>query len=336
MKICVFGAGAIGGFVAGKLAQVDSLAVSVVARGPQLDAIRRSGLRVQSPSGTVEVRVRATGQADELGTQDVVFIALKQHQVADALPALATLIGPQTTVVPPTTGIPYWYFHGMPGPHGDRPLERLDPGAAQWRVLGPERAIGCVYWAAAEVTEPGVIHHDGKLLRFPIGEPDGTSSARILRLASAMNAAGLNAPVVPDIRAWIWAKMISSLSWNPVAVLTGATLDRLTASSEVVAVVRRMMREAERIAEALGVLSWPITADERIAAARNAGAHKMSMLQDWERGRELELGVLVDSIAAMRELAGAPTPTIDEVYGFLALKVGAGIQSTLHPVPTSV
>ena len=336
MKICIFGAGAIGGFIAARLAQVDGLTVSVVARGPQLDAIRRSGLRLDSPSGTVEARVRATGQAHELGIQDVVFIALKQHQVAGALPALATLIGPQTTVVPPTTGMPYWYFHGLPGSHGGRQLERLDPGSVQWRTLGPERAVGCVYWAAAEVTEPGVIHHDGKLLRFPIGEPDGSSSARILRLASAMNAAGLNAPVVMDIRAWIWAKMISSLSWNPVAVLTGATLDRLTSSREVVAVVRRMMREAERVAEALGVLSWPITLDERIAAARNAGAHKMSMLQDWERGRELELGVLVDSMAAMRELAGVATPTIDEVYEFLALKVDTAAPSSAHSVPATV
>ena len=222
--------------------------------------------------------------------------------------------------MPPTTGIPYWYFHGLPGPHGDRQLERLDPGGTQWRTLGPQRALGCVYWVATEVVEPGVVHHDGKLLRFPIGEPDGSTSPRVRRLADAMNAAGLNASIVPDIRAWIWAKMISSLSWNPLAVLTGATLDRLTSEAGVLALVRRLMREAEQVAEALGVEHWPITTDERIAAARNAGAHRMSMLQDWERGRPLEIAVLTDSIAAMRELAGVPTPTIDEVYALLRLR----------------
>jgi 2-dehydropantoate 2-reductase len=319
-RICIFGAGAIGGFVAAHLARVDGV---VVARGAHLAAIRERGLRVVSPQGEVAARVQATDRAEDLGPQDIVFIALKQHQLADALPALASLLGPDTSVVPPTTGIPYWYFHGLDGAHGGRQVERLDPGGAQWRTLGPERALGCVYWVATEVTEPGVIHHDGKLLRFPIGEPDGTASPRLQRLADAMNAAGLNAQVVPDIRAWIWAKMISSLSWNPLAVLTGATLDKLTASPEVVAIVRRMMREAEVVAEALGVDHWPISTDERIAAARNAGAHRMSMLQDWDRGRPLEIDVLTESVAAMRDLAGVATPTIDEVYALLRLRASS-------------
>jgi 2-dehydropantoate 2-reductase len=180
--------------------------------------------------------------------------------------------------------------------------------------------VGCVYWVATEVLEPGVVRHDGKLLRFPIGEPDGCSSARLQRLAQALNAAGLNAPIVPDIRAWIWAKMISSLSWNPLAVLAGATLDRLTADPAVVSLVRRLMAEAERVAEALGVGQWPITAEQRIAAARDAGAHTMSMLQDWQAGRPIELDVLIDSITAMCELAGVQTPTIDAVYGLLRLR----------------
>jgi len=323
LRICIFGAGAIGGFVAAHLAQVGGLEVSVVARGAHLAAIRTRGLRVVSPKGELQARVRASDRAQELGPQDVVFVALKQHQVAAALPDLATLLGPETAVLPPTTGIPYWYFHGLPGPHRDRQVERLDSGGAQWRTLGPERAIGCVYWVATEVVEPGVVRHDGKLLRFPIGEPDGRSSARLQRIAEAMDAAGLNAPVVPDIRAWIWAKMISSLSWNPLAVLTGATLDRLTADPAVVGLVRHLMREAEQVAEALGVGLWPITTDERIAAARNAGAHTMSMLQDWQQGRPLEVDVLVDSIMAMRELAGVQTPTIDAVYGLLRLRASS-------------
>jgi 2-dehydropantoate 2-reductase len=323
MRICIFGAGAIGGFVAAHLAQVKGLEVSVVARGAHLAAIRERGLRVVSPKGELVAQVRATDRPDELGAQDIVFIALKQHQLVPALPGLAALLGPDTCVVPPTTGIPYWYFHGLGGPHGGRRIEALDPGGAQWRTLGPERAIGCVYWVATEVIEAGVIHHDGKLLRFPIGEPGGRTSPRLQRLADAMNAANLNAQIVPDIRAWIWAKMISSLSWNPLAVLTGATLDKLTGTPEVVTLIRRLMREAETVAEALGVERWPITTDERIAAARHAGAHRMSMLQDWDRGRPLEIDVLTDSVAAMRELAGVATPTIDEVYALLRLRASS-------------
>ena len=323
MRICIFGAGAIGGFVAAHLAQVDGLQVSVVARGAHPAAIRARGLRVLSPKGEITAQVRATDRAEELGPQDLVFIALKQHQLAPALPALASLLGPDTTVVPPTTGIPYWYFDGLGGAHGGCQIDRLDPGGAQWRTLGPARALGCVYWVATEVSEPGVVYHDGKLLRFPIGEPDGMTSPRLQRLANAMAAAGLNPQIVPDIRAWIWAKLISSLSWNPLAVLTGVTLDRLTASPELVGIVRRMMREAEAVAEALGITHWPISTDERIAAARNAGAHRLSMLQDWDCGRPLEIDVLTESVAAMRELAGLPTPTIDEVYALLRMSCAA-------------
>mgnify|MGYP001438341470 CR=1 FL=1 len=326
MKICVFGAGAIGGFVAAHLAQVDGVEVSVVARGEHLAAIRAEGLRVRTPQRELKADLRATDRADELGVQDVVFIALKQHQVPAALPALAALIGASTTVVPPTTSIPYWYFHGLPGVHANRPIERLDPGGAQWRALGPQRAVGCVYWVATEVVRPGVVHHDGKLLRFPIGEPDGSTSPRLRALADAMNGAGLNAPIVPDIRAWIWAKMISSLSWNPLAVLTGATLDRLCAQPAVVALVRQLMREAEQVAEALGIEQWPISTDERIAAARNAGGHRMSMLQDWERGRPLEIDVLAESIAAMAALAGRETPTIDAVYALLRMRTSMAMR----------
>ena len=320
MRVCIFGAGAIGGFVAAHLARVSGLDVSVVARGAHLAAIRELGLRVVTPQGEIVAHVRATDRAEELGAQDFVFVALKQHQLPAALPSLATLLGRDTTVVPPTTGIPYWYFHGQGGVHGGRQVDRLDPGGALWRTLAPERVLGCVYWVATEVTAPGVIHHDGRLLRFPIGEPDGSTSPRLQRLADAMNVAGLNAQIVPDVRAWVWAKMISSLAWNPLAVLTEATLDRLTASPEVIGIVRRLMREAEVVAEALGIERWPITTDERIAAARNAGAHRMSMLQDWQRGRPLEIDVLTDGVAAMRELAGLQTPTIDEVYALLRLR----------------
>jgi 2-dehydropantoate 2-reductase len=319
-KICIFGAGAIGGYLAVHLAQVEGLEVSVVARGAHLAAIQRDGLRLDSPLGEKRARVRATDRAQELGVQDYVIVALKSHQVGEALDGVGALLGPHTVVLPPTTGIPYWYFHGLPGPLRDHQMERLDPQGRQWRAIAPERVIGCVYWVAGEVTAPGVIHHDGRLSRFPIGEPDGTSSERVRRLANAFAACGLDAPIVPDIRAWIWAKMISSLCWNPVAVLTTATLSELNARPDIVALVRRMMAEADTLALKLGVDSLPISIDQRIEAAANAGHHKMSMLQDLELGRPLEIEVLVDSILAMRELAHSPTPTIDDVYALLRMR----------------
>ena len=320
MKICIFGAGAIGGFLAARLAQVKDLEVSVIARGPHLQAIKKNGLRLISPSGELECRVMATDDPSELGPQDYVFIALKAHQVTSALPGLKHLLGPGTVLIPPTTGIPYWYFHGLPGAFENRQIEQLDPCGQQWQHLNPERVLGCVYWVAAEVTEPGVIHHDGSFANFPIGEPDGTSSARVTRIAEAMQTAGLQAPVVNDIRSWIWTKMISSLCWNPVATLTTATLGELNQRPEVVSIVRRMMQEAGAVAECLGVKSLPMSIDERIATARKAGGHKMSMLQDLERGRPLELEVLFDSITTMRDLAQLATPTIDDVYALLRLR----------------
>jgi 2-dehydropantoate 2-reductase len=312
MKCCVFGAGAIGGYIAVHLAQADGVDVSVVARGDHLAAIVGKGLRLESPQGHLQARVKATDRPADLGPQDVVFIALKSHQVAPALDGIRSLIGPSTIILPPTTGIPYWYFHRFPGPLRDRQMEILDPEGRQWRAISPERVIGCVYWVASEILAPGVIRHDGSLSRFPIGEPDGSTSERVKGLADVFSAAGLDAPIVPDIRAWIWAKMISSLTWNPIACLTMATLEELTAEPAIVGLVRRIMTEADSLAFRLGVDRMPISIDDRIAAARMAGAHKMSMLQDLERGRPLEIDVLVDSIVAMREIAQMPTPLIDD------------------------
>ena len=184
-------------------------------------------LRVVTPQGAITAGVRATDRTEVLGPQDLVFIALKQHPVPAALPTLptlptlATLLGPDTTVVPPTTGMPCGYFHGLGGAPGGRQVDRLDLGGASWRRLAPERAVGCAYWVASEVTEPGLIHHDGKRLRFPIGEPAGCVRPRLQRLGCD-EPAGLNAQIVPDIRAWICARMIGGLAWNPLALLTEA------------------------------------------------------------------------------------------------------------------
>jgi 2-dehydropantoate 2-reductase len=327
MKICVFGAGAIGGYLAAHFAQVAGVEVSVVARGAHLAAIKAEGLRLESPGGELTADVAATDRPADLSPQDFVILALKSQQVTPALPDIAPLLGPATAIVPPTTGIPYWYFHDLPGPLRNHQIESLNPRGMQWWALAPERVLGCVFWVASEVTRPGVIHHDGSLSRFPIGEPDGSTSERIRRLAELFKASGLDAPIVPDIRAWIWAKMISSLSWNPIATLTLATLAELNARPEIVAIVRRMMAEADALARQLGVERMPISIDERIAAARSAAGHKMSMLQDLERGRPLEIDVLIQSIEAMKELAKAATPTIDDIFALLRMRASTFAKS---------
>ncbi|MES2492200.1 MAG: 2-dehydropantoate 2-reductase [Pseudomonadota bacterium] len=321
MNICVFGGGAIGGLIAAKLSQVPNVTVSMIARGEQLAAVRANGIELHSPTGNVNARILATDDPRELGPQDYVFITLKSHQVLSAVPQITALLGPDTVVLPPTTGIPYWYFHDLPG-QAPRSIDRLDPGARLWNALPVSQVLGVVYWFACEGTAPGVVHHDGSSVRMPVGEPDGSLSPRLRRLADVLAAAGFDSPAVDNIRAWIWIKMISSLAWNPVAVLTRATLGEIIAEPRLVDMVHRMMAEADTVAARLGAPA-PLTIDERIAIARNASGHRMSMLQDVERGRPLELDVLVDSIEAMREIADLPTPTIADVYALLKLHVAS-------------
>lgn len=322
MKVCIFGGGAIGGLIAAKLSQLADVEVSIVARGEQLAALKANGVELHSPTGDVHARVAVTDRPEDLGVRDYVFVTLKSHQLDSAVPQIAALMGPETVVLPPTTGIPYWYFHGLPG-RAARSIERLDPGGKLWAALPVQQVLGIVYWFACEAVRPGVIHHDGTSLRMPVGEPDGSISPRVARLSDALTRAGFDSPAVDNIRAWIWIKMISSLAWNPVAVLTRATLGEIIAQPRLLDMVRRMMAEADAVAAKLGAVA-PLPIDDRVAIARNASGHKMSMLQDVERGRPLEIDVLVQSMEAMREIAGLPTPTIEDVYALLSLHVATG------------
>lgn len=324
IKICVFGGGAIGGLIAAKLANQPGVDISIVARGEQLAAIRANGLELHSPTGDVRSRITATDNPEELGPQDYLFITLKSHQVLPALPQLKALIGSHTAILPPTTGIPYWYFHGLPGTP-QQTIARLDPGGALWDALPASQVLGVVYWFACEAVRPGVIHHDGSSVRMPVGEPDGSMSERVQTLSRLLCAAGFDSPAVDNVRAWIWIKMISSLAWNPVAVLTRATLGEMIAEPRILRIVERMMEEADAVAAKLGAPA-PMALEDRIGIARNASGHKMSMLQDVERGRPLEIDVLVDSIEAMRDIADIPTPTIDDIYALMKLHVASGVR----------
>ncbi len=320
MKICLYGAGSIGGIIGAHLARVKGVEVSLIARGAHLDAIRRNGLRLISPHEDFTVRVNATDDPAQLGPQDVVFITLKTHQYLAVLDKVTPLLGPVTTLIPPTTGAPYWFFHKLAGPFEGSRLKRMDPGGRQWSTFGPERALGCAYWAGGVV--PGVAHLENEVCYLPLGEPDGSTSARVTALSAAMTEAGLKAPVKSDIRAEIWSKMINSLTWNPIAVLTLADNGSIGRSPGAVDIARRMMTEAEAVAAKFGAtMATPM--EKRIEFTIGLGDHKMSMLTDLQAGKPLEIDALAGSIADLGELAGVTTPTIDMMLSLLKLRASS-------------
>ena len=317
MKICIFGAGAIGGYMGAKLAKAGA-DVSLVARGPHLAAMRDKGLTLIEEEGTFTVPVTASDNPADLGPQDYVIVTLKAHSVPPVVDRMQPLIGDHTTIVSGVNGVPWWYFHGLEGPLADTQLESVDPGGKQWTGFGPERVLGCVVYPAAEVSEPGTIRHiEGN--RFSLGEPTGEKSERAKRLSEALQAVGLKAPVRPRIRDEIWVKLWGNLSFNPISALTHATLDVLCTDEGTRKVARDMMVEAQTIAEKLGV-KFPIDVDRRIDGGAAVGAHRTSMLQDLDAGRPMEIDALVTSVQELGRLTEVPTPTIDTVLALIRLR----------------
>jgi len=317
LKICIFGAGAIGGYLVAKLAAAGA-DVSLIARGPHLAAIQTRGLTLIEDGTSATRPVRAAERAAELGVQDYVIVTLKAHSVPPVVPLMQPLIGPGTTIVSGVNGVPWWYFHGLGGPFEGTRLASVDPGDAQWTGFGPQRVLGCVVYPAAEVAEPGVIRHiEGN--RFTLGEPDGSRSDRAVALSDALQAAGLKAPVRPRIRDEIWVKLWGNLSFNPISALTHATLDVLCTDPGSRAVARAMMLEAQIIAEKLGV-KFPIDVDRRIDGGAAVGAHRTSMLQDLDAHRPMEIDALVSAVAELGVLTGTPTPILDAVLALVRLR----------------
>lgn len=318
MKICIFGAGAIGGYMGVKLAQAGA-DVSLVARGPHLAAMQANGLTLhENDKAPVTVPVIASDDPAALGVQDYVIVTLKAHSVPPVVTRMNPLIGPDTTIVSGVNGVPWWYFHKHGGAFEGTRLASVDPGDAQWNGFGPDRVLGCVVYPAAEVTRPGVITHiEGN--RFSLGEPDGTKSDRALALSRALAAAGLKAPVRPRIRDEIWVKLWGNLSFNPISALTHATLDVLCTDPGTRAVARGMMREAQEIAEKLGV-KFPIDVERRIDGGAAVGAHRTSMWQDLDASRPMEIDALVGAVQELGRLTDTPTPTLDTVLALVALR----------------
>jgi 2-dehydropantoate 2-reductase len=315
MRIAIFGAGAIGGHLAAKLAGAGRVELSLVARGEHLAALRERGLRLIAGDTDNTYTVKASDDAAELGVQDYVVLTMKAHSVPPALPAIAPLIGPETAVVTMQNGIPWWYFYRSGGPHEGSRIEAVDPGGVISAAIGPERAIGTAVYVAAEVEAPGVVRH-AYGARISLGEPSGEKSERAVRLAEEMIAAGMQAPVRTDIRSEIWVKLWGNLSFNPISALTDSTLADIVADDGTRAVARAMMVEAQAIAETLGV-KFPIDVDKRIAGAGSVGAHRTSMLQDLERGRPMEIDALVTAVQELGRLTGTPTPSIDLVLALV-------------------
>jgi 2-dehydropantoate 2-reductase len=314
MKICIFGAGAIGGYLGAELALAGA-DVTLIARGPHLQAMKADGLRLKIGGEIKCARVKATDDPAEAGPQDYVVVALKAHSAAQVAESFRPLLGPDTAVVTAQNGIPWWYFYGLPGAHENTRVKAVDPEGKQWDLIGPGRAIGCVVYPACEVSEPGVIEHiEGN--RFTLGEPDGSRSDRVAKLAEALIGAGFVAPVKPKIRNEIWVKLWGNCCFNPIAALTHATLDVIATEPATRALCRAIMEEAKAVSGALGV-DTPFPVEKRLDGAAAVGPHKPSMLQDLERGRPMEIDALVTAVQELARLAGVPTPNLDAVLALV-------------------
>jgi len=314
MRICIYGAGAIGGYLGAMLSKTEA-EVCLIARGPHLQAMQKHGLRLLTEEGESVHQLNCTDKPETLPPQDYVIVTLKAHSVPKIVPQIKSLLAPEGAVVTAVNGIPWWYFYGVEGPHQDKHLHTVDPDDQQWQQLGPERAIGCVVYPACDLVEPGVIRHvEGN--RFTLGEPSGEKTERVKSLSQTFIQAGLKAPVRPRIRDDIWIKLWGNLCFNPISALTHTTLDIIATEPATRAIAASMMKEAQLIAESLGV-KFSVDIDTRINGAANVGAHKTSMLQDLEQGRPMEIDALLTVVQEMGKMTEIETPTIDTILGLV-------------------
>jgi 2-dehydropantoate 2-reductase len=332
MNIAIFGAGAVGGHVAARLglgAEAAGIEVAAVARGAQLAAILERGITLWIGEERYHACIHATDRPETLGVQDVVFVALKSSVLPAAAPALAPLIGPDTSVVFAMNGIPWWYLYRCPETGVPRPdLSLLDPGGVLERTIGLERVIGCMINSANEVVEPGVIRNSpGTLNKFTLGEPDGTVSRRIERVAAAFERAGVPAPISTTIRVDIWDKLLRNLSTSPICALTGEAIGVIGRHGELYALAKALMAEGLATARAHGIT--PAVTVERAYGKRPNSTHKSSMLQDFERDRPPEIDGLLTAVQAFARAAGIATPHLDTAT---ALVIEKARKAGLYPL----
>ena len=317
MKVCVYGAGAIGGLIGAKLALAGN-EVTLIARGPHLAAMKKDGLKLISGGKTEVVRPRCTDDPHEAGPQDFVVLSVKAHALPGIADSVHPLLGEETALVPAINGVPWWYFYKLAGPHENARVQSVDPGGVLWEKLSPGRVIGCIVYAAVDVVEPGVLEHTYSN-RFDLGEPDGSKSGRVQAFSQAMIEAGFRCPVRPRIRDNLWVKLWGNLSFNMICSLTMASLDVVTGDPGTRSLARTMMLEAQAVAERLGV-KFPLDVDARIAGAAEVGVHKPSTLVDLERGRPMEIDALLGAVVEMGQLVGLPMPTCEAVLALIRLR----------------
>ena len=318
MKICIVGAGATGGYLGVKLINA-GFDVSLVARGAHLTAMKKKGLTLIENDKEITCSPKCSDSMKELGKMDFIFITLKAYSINGLVEEISTMFDENTSVISSYNGIPWWYFFGAEGQFKNYRIKCIDPENIQWNVITPERIIGCVVYPATEIIEPGVIKHiEGN--RFSLGEPNGAQTERISRISKAMARADLKAPVRKNIRQEIWMKLIGNLAFNPLSVITGETLDVLLLNEENKKTAYEAMKEATLIMDKLNV-PMSISIDQRIEGAAKVGSHKTSMLQDYERGKELELDALVVAVKEIADLLDIKTPTIDRILHTVTEKI---------------
>ena len=317
MKICVVGAGAIGGMMAAKLAQ-SGHALSVIARGAHLEAIRNNGLKyIENGEELVITDITATADMEEITGQDMVLLGVKAHQIGPIADKLSGMLAPDGVIVTLQNGIPWWYFQKLAGEYQDSIVRTVDPDGAIAAAIDPDRIIGCIAYPAATIDEPGVIRHiEGN--RYPVGELDGSESERVQSICNAFVEAGFKSFVLPDIRSEIWLKLWGNLSFNPISALTHSTLVDICQFPQTRALAAQMMTEAQQIAEKLGA-SFRVSLDRRIEGAEGVGKHKTSMLQDLEVGKSLEIDGMLGVVIELGEQTGIPTPAMNTVYALVSL-----------------
>ena len=317
MKVCVVGAGAIGGYMAVRLAHAGHT-VSAIARGPHLAAIRANGLKlIEAGRERVASDLTATDRVGDPGPQDVVLLALKAHQIVPVIDDLPALLGPETVIVTLQNGIPWWYFQQFDGDHAGRVVETVDPGGVLLRAIDPKRVIGCIAYPAATITEPGVIEHiEGN--RFPVGELDGRDSDRVRMVSGLFEEAGFKSRVLDDIRSEIWLKLWGNLTFNPISALTHATLVDICRFPLTRGLAATMMTEAQQVAERLGA-HFRVPMERRIAGAESVGKHKTSMLQDVEAGKPLEVDGMLGVVVELAGMTGVEVPTLRALHACVSL-----------------
>ena len=311
MRFLIAGAGAIGAYIGARMAQA-GFDVTLFARGPHLRAMQRNGVQVKSGEGDFAARPNIAASLDEVGPVDVVLLGVKAHGLPQLAPHLKPLLGPDTTVVSTQNGIPWWYFQGFGGEWDGLRLERIDPGGVISSAIDARRVVGSIVYFSTEVISPGVIQHiEGN--RISIGEPDGSRSDRVRRIAEALIASGLRCPISARLRHEIWVKVLGNASLNPVSALTRATIVQMVSDPGVCSVIRNIMQEVEAVSQKLG-MELPVSIDQRIAGAEKVGEHKTSMLQDLEAGRPMELEALVGAVVELGERVGLPMTYTRTVY----------------------